>query len=93
LSRAIKIRPQLAPEEVRSVRDILPLVIREQCGFRPEREGGIRIEKEWWNIKGKILNQNKDNRTEGNTLIVYNYGYVPCSTRVTVFFFLLIHVG
>ncbi|KAF7761405.1 hypothetical protein Agabi119p4_9397 [Agaricus bisporus var. burnettii] len=80
LSRAIKIRPQLAPEEVRSVRepsvkDLLPLVIREQCGFRPQRDNGIRLEKEWWNVQGKLLNENQNHRSQGDTLIVYNYGH------------------
>lgn len=86
LSRAIEIRPQLAPEEVRSVRepsvkDLLPLIIREQCGFRPQRDNGIRIEKEWWNVQGKVLNENENHRSEGDTLIVYNYGFVSCLTK------------
>lgn len=79
LSRAIKLCPELAPAEIRAVReptieDLLPLVIRVQCGFRPARTGGIRIEKEWWGVKGKLTSQ--DDEGKRAALVVYNYGCV-----------------
>ncbi|KIY48481.1 nucleotide-binding domain-containing protein [Fistulina hepatica ATCC 64428] len=52
LERAIKLCPELAPPEVRAQRtptieDLIPLVIEENCGLRPGRTGGIRLETEW----------------------------------------------
>ena len=70
LERALQLCPQLAPPEIRSVReptveDLLPLIIEEGCGFRPVRKGGVRLEVEWFGT-----------RTGGKVPVVYNYGWV-----------------
>ncbi|KAF8067739.1 D-amino-acid oxidase [Lyophyllum atratum] len=51
LERALALCPEIAPPEIRAVRepgleDILPIVIEEGCGLRPGRKGGIRLEVE-----------------------------------------------
>ncbi|KAG5716181.1 D-amino-acid oxidase [Termitomyces sp. T112] len=64
LERVFTLCPELAPPEIRAVRepaveDLLPIIIEEGCGFRPGRKGGIRIEGE----------------KKGSVSIVYNYGH------------------
>ncbi|KXN81881.1 D-amino-acid oxidase [Leucoagaricus sp. SymC.cos] len=79
LTRALKLCPELAPPEIRAVRqpnidDLLSHVVGEGCGLRPSRKGGIRIESEWWSNKGKVLPKEARNE-EGKVLVVYNYGH------------------
>jgi len=81
LTRALKLCPQLAPPEVRAVReptinDLLSHVVGEGCGLRPGRKGGIRIESEWWSDKGKMLPQGETDESGKKVLVVYNYGWV-----------------
>jgi len=81
LTRALKLCPQLAPPEVRAVReptinDLLSHVVGEGCGLRPGRKGGIRIESEWWSDKGKMLPQGETDESGKKVLVVYNYGCV-----------------
>lgn len=70
LERVLTLCPEMAPPEIRAVReptveDLLPLIIEEGCGFRPARKGGIRLDVDLVESKGK-----------GKVPIVYNYGYV-----------------
>jgi hypothetical protein len=69
LETAITLCPELAPPEVRAVRnptveDVLPYVIEEGCGLRPARKGGIRLEVEWF----------KRGSTSDVVPVVHNYG-------------------
>lgn len=80
LARALKLCPQLAPPEVRAVReptinDVLSHVVGEGCGLRPGRKGGIRIESEWWSDRGKILPRGEMDESGNKVLVVYNYGH------------------
>jgi D-amino-acid oxidase len=70
LGRALKLVPELAPEEIRAARDptiddLLPLIIEEGCGLRPARNGGIRLELE----RVKLIVD------EGRIPVVHNYGW------------------
>ncbi|KAK2465596.1 hypothetical protein APHAL10511_002488 [Amanita phalloides] len=70
LGNAIALCPELAPPEVRAIReptveDVLPLVIEEGCGFRPARKGGIRLEVEWF----------QSGATFRAVPVVHNYGH------------------
>ena len=69
LETAVSLCPELAPPEVRAVReptieDVLPLVVEEGCGLRPARKGGIRLEVEWF----------KRGSTSETVPVVHNYG-------------------
>ncbi|KAH6909426.1 D-amino-acid oxidase [Coprinopsis sp. MPI-PUGE-AT-0042] len=72
LERALKFRPDLAPEHLRkdgkkpSVEDIMPLVVEEGCGFRPGRKGGLRLEAGV--IKVSAL-------SDKTIPVIYNYGH------------------
>lgn len=53
LTRALALCPDLAPPSIRETRvptvdDLKAIVIEEGCGLRPAREGGVRIELEWF---------------------------------------------
>ncbi|KAF9057168.1 nucleotide-binding domain-containing protein, partial [Panaeolus papilionaceus] len=57
LTRTLELCPALAPPSIRAVRkptieDIRPLIISENCGFRPCRKGGVRLEVEQRRFKG-----------------------------------------
>lgn len=71
IERNLKLAPELVPPPLRvegrepSVEDILPLVVEEACGFRPERIGGMRLEA------GSI----RVPFTEKQIPVVYNYGH------------------
>ena len=72
LERGLALCPELAPPEIRSERaptidDLKPLILEEGCGFRPGREGGIRLETE------RIEVPNAGGR---KVPVVHNYGYV-----------------
>ena len=72
LCRCLALCPELVPPEIRtersgSVEDLRPLVVEVGCGFRPAREGGIRLESEW---------VRRSSGTTDKALVVYNYGYV-----------------
>ncbi|CAA7257300.1 unnamed protein product [Cyclocybe aegerita] len=73
LKRGLKLCPELAPPEVRAVReptveDVLPLIVGEGCGLRPARKGGIRLEVQW--VDGATVH-----RGEGRIPVVHNYGH------------------
>ncbi|KAJ3565234.1 hypothetical protein NP233_g7761 [Leucocoprinus birnbaumii] len=79
LTRALKLCPELVSPEVRAVReptinDLLQQVVGEGCGLRPARKGGIRIESEWRNRRGKPLSEGEMSES-GKVLVVYNYGH------------------
>ena len=69
LERSFALCPELASPDIRAEReptinDVLPLIVGEGCGFRPAREGGIRMEVEWTEgISGR-----------GRVPIIHNYG-------------------
>ncbi|KDR68351.1 hypothetical protein GALMADRAFT_256978 [Galerina marginata CBS 339.88] len=68
LTRVLEICPEIAPEEVRTLRepvveDVLPIIVEESCGFRPCRKGGVRLELEWMETPTK------------RTAMVHNYGH------------------
>ncbi|KAF9566532.1 D-aspartate oxidase [Agrocybe pediades] len=72
LRRGLKLCPELAPPEIRAIReptldDILPHVVDEGCGLRPARKGGLRLEVEW--IDGALV------KRDGKVPIVHNYGH------------------
>lgn len=72
LTRALALCPELAPPEIRAIRkptldDILPHVISENCGLRPARKGGIRLEVEW--VDGATV------KRETNVPLIHNYGH------------------
>ena len=69
LENGINICPELAPPEVTALRkptleDVLPLVVDEGCGLRPARNGGVRLEVEWFPRES----------TGESVPVVYNYG-------------------
>ncbi|PPR04469.1 hypothetical protein CVT24_013260 [Panaeolus cyanescens] len=68
LQRTLELCPNLAPPEIRwerepTIEDIRPLIISENCGFRPCRKNGVRLELEWKEFQG--------NRVP----VVHNYGH------------------
>jgi len=69
LERCLKLCPELVPEDVRAVReptvdDLKPLIIEENCGLRPGRVGGIRLES-----------VQMPTRDQKNIPVIYNYGH------------------
>lgn len=69
LKRCLELCPELAPPHVRAERtptidDIRPLILEEGCGFRPARNGGIRLDVEW--VDGAS--------GEVKVPVVFNYG-------------------
>ncbi|PPQ74276.1 hypothetical protein CVT26_003900 [Gymnopilus dilepis] len=68
--RVLEICPELVPPEVRSegrkgsIEDLLPIIVEENCGFRPCRKGGVRLEKEWLQTPSRTIP------------VVHNYGQV-----------------
>jgi len=70
LKRCLAMCPELAPPEIRQVReptveDLSSIIVEEGCGLRPGRTGGIRLEVEWFDAIAK----------EGKVPVVYNYGH------------------
>ncbi|CCM01224.1 uncharacterized protein FIBRA_03272 [Fibroporia radiculosa] len=70
LKRCLALCPELAPPEVRAVReptvdDIRSLILEEGVGLRPARKGGIRLDVEW--IEGR--------KGQGKIPMVFNYGH------------------
>jgi len=61
LKRAIALVPELAPPgtENPTYEDLIPLVIEDGCGLRPDRKGGVRLERE----------------TVSGIPVVHNYGH------------------
>ncbi|KAH7102135.1 D-amino-acid oxidase [Auriculariales sp. MPI-PUGE-AT-0066] len=57
LQRALTLAPYIAPPEARAdgrtptVEDVKSIIVEHGCGFRPARKGGIRIEREWRELK------------------------------------------
>jgi D-amino-acid oxidase len=70
LRRGLALYPELAPPEVRQVRepkveDLVPLVIEDACGLRPARKSGPRLEAQMVKTKG------------GRSVpLIFNYGCV-----------------
>ncbi|TFY68496.1 hypothetical protein EVJ58_g966 [Rhodofomes roseus] len=48
-----------------TIEDLRPLIVEAGCGFRPARQGGIRLKSEWVQSRG----------TDDKKLVVYNYGH------------------
>ncbi|KAL0958135.1 hypothetical protein HGRIS_000303 [Hohenbuehelia grisea] len=71
LKRTLALCPELAPPEARAngrqptVADLRPLIIEGGCGLRPGRQGGIRVELEWYS-RGD---------GQGRTPVIHNYGH------------------
>ena len=70
LTRVLEICPEIAPPEIRAERtptieDIRPIIVEENCGFRPCRKGGPRLELEWKETGARKVP------------VIHNYGYVP----------------
>ncbi|KAF8999842.1 D-amino-acid oxidase [Cyathus striatus] len=69
LERGLKLCPELAPPEIRALReptvdDLTPLVVELGCGLRPKRTGGLRLEAE------------KRTTLGGKEIpVIYNYGH------------------
>ena len=73
LERCLALCPELAPAEIRAVReptaeDLRPLILEEGCGFRPSRKGGVRLDVDWTTNGTKEIP------------VVLNYGYVSFAT-------------
>ncbi|KAI6158189.1 hypothetical protein BKA82DRAFT_996629 [Pisolithus tinctorius] len=69
LAGVLAICPELAPPKIRAERvptidDLRPLIVEEGCALPPSRNGGIRLETEWF----KASPQSK-------IPVVYNYGH------------------
>ncbi|KAF8876924.1 D-aspartate oxidase [Infundibulicybe gibba] len=71
LRRAIKLCPELSPRRQRdpswspSAEDLNDIVIENNCGLRPGRKGGIRLERELVGLRGG----------QPKFPVVYNYGH------------------
>ncbi|KAH9835408.1 D-amino-acid oxidase [Rhodofomes roseus] len=70
LQRCLALCPELVPLQIRAERsgtieDLRPLIVEAGCGFRPARQGGIRLKSEWVQSRG----------TDDKKLVVYNYGH------------------
>ncbi|KZV88380.1 D-amino-acid oxidase [Exidia glandulosa HHB12029] len=71
LKRCLALAPEIAPPALReagkiaTVEDLQSIIIEPGCGFRPGREGGIRLESE----------QRPTPDGQGDILIVHNYGH------------------
>ncbi|KAG8868896.1 hypothetical protein FRB98_003161 [Tulasnella sp. 332] len=74
LERTLSICPELVPPEERAkhandpkhaftAADLEPIIVEVGCGFRPAREGGIRLERE--EVEG----------SRRKAVVVYNYGH------------------
>ena len=69
LQRVLTLAPEFSPKytggssHVPTVDDLRPLIISENCGLRPGRKGGIRLESDVSMLKGG-----------GSLPVVYNYG-------------------
>ncbi|KAJ3981775.1 hypothetical protein F5890DRAFT_1533481 [Lentinula detonsa] len=73
LSKGLKLCPDLAPPEVRAEReptvdDLRPLILDVGVGFRPYRNGGVRVGVEWMD-SSPLKNQAK------KVPVVFNYGH------------------
>ncbi|KIY64403.1 nucleotide-binding domain-containing protein [Cylindrobasidium torrendii FP15055 ss-10] len=60
LKRAFELCPELAPPEVRATReptieDVKSVLISNGCGLRPAREGGIRLDVVWHELKDRKI--------------------------------------
>lgn len=71
LERGLKLCPELAPPDIRAVReptveDLLRHKVGEGCGLRPARKGGVRLEVEWKD--GKQVHR------DGRIPVIHNYG-------------------
>ncbi|KIL62273.1 hypothetical protein M378DRAFT_800119 [Amanita muscaria Koide BX008] len=71
LRRNLAMFPDIAPPGIRETReptieDLIPYVVEENVGFRPVRQGGLRLEVE-------LLGSNKGPKIP----VVYNYGHGP----------------
>ncbi|KJA26857.1 hypothetical protein HYPSUDRAFT_180414 [Hypholoma sublateritium FD-334 SS-4] len=87
LTRVLEICPEIAPPEIRAERvptieDMYPIIVEENCGFRPCRKGGPRLELEW-----------KESGTR-KVPVIHNYGhggfgYIACYGSASVAFNLL----
>ncbi|KAF9057156.1 D-aspartate oxidase [Panaeolus papilionaceus] len=72
LERGLKLCPELAPPDIRAVReptveDLLRHKVGEGCGLRPARKGGVRLEVEWKD--GKQVHR------DGRIPVIHNYGH------------------
>jgi glycine/D-amino acid oxidase-like deaminating enzyme len=70
LNRVFTLCPELTPPEIRATRepkveDMLPLIVEEGCGLRPARNGGVRIEAEWF----------EDVKGQRKVPVIHNYGH------------------
>ena len=79
LQRCLALCPELVPPDIRAersgtVEDLRPLIVGVGCGFRPAREGGIRLESEWV--------QRSSGYAAGKGLVVYNYGCVASTIEL-----------
>ncbi|KAJ3732582.1 FAD dependent oxidoreductase [Lentinula guzmanii] len=73
LSKGLKLCPDLAPPEVRAEReptvdDLRSLILDVGVGFRPYRNGGVRVGVEWMD-SSPLKNQSK------KVPVVFNYGH------------------
>jgi len=75
LTGALKLHPELAPPEIRAVReptvdDLRPLIVDVGVGFRPYRHGGVRVGVEWMESTSGFLKE------KGKKVpVVFNYGH------------------
>ncbi|KAJ4479878.1 D-aspartate oxidase [Lentinula lateritia] len=73
LARGLKLCPDLAPPEVRAEReptvdDLRPLILDVGVGFRPYRNGGVRVGVEWMD-SSPLKDKGK------KVPVVFNYGH------------------
>lgn len=72
LARGLKLCPDLAPPEIRAEReptvdDLRPLILDVGVGFRPYRNGGVRVGVEWMD-SSPLKDKGK------KVPVVFNYG-------------------
>lgn len=76
LTRALALCPELVSPEINfatspqpTIEQLRPQILEENCGFRPSRKGGIRLEVE------EVKSTKRLGLDEKNVVIVHNYGH------------------
>lgn len=73
-SRCSELAPSLQNEKTR--------VISHNVGLRPARQGGPRIEAEWFKLplQSEYLTNRKDESEQRNVLVIHAYGFGSVNT-------------
>ena len=77
LARVLELCPELSSPDYNpdtsprpTVEDLKPLIIEENCGLRPARKGGIRLEAE------RLRSTARKDQPSVEVPVIYNYGCV-----------------